>query len=117
MNINQIHTDTRLIGKYYCNIYMHGIPEPIGFTDDYDTEEGSLGAVKEMIRVFRLKVIKNYPNRLSHSLYDGTMNKYKEHPYAIRPVSSGGYYGIIFTSDGKDIIYKSKNHITEHNAC
>lgn len=44
------------------------------------------------------------------------MKKYKEYPYAIKPVAGGGYCGIVFTSDGKDILYKSENFQREYNA-
>jgi hypothetical protein len=43
------------------------------------------------------------------------MKKYKEYPYAIKPDATGGYYGIVFTSDGKDIIYKSMKFRREYN--
>jgi hypothetical protein len=44
------------------------------------------------------------------------MKKYREIPYAIKSDAGGGYYGIVFTSDGKDIIYKSTNYTKEYIA-
>jgi hypothetical protein len=49
MNEYEFHLDMRLDGKYYCSIYQHGIPGPIAFTDDYDTEEEAIEAAKERI--------------------------------------------------------------------
>ena len=49
MNDYEYHLGIRLDGKYYCSIYQHGIPGPIAFTDDCDTEEEALEAAKQII--------------------------------------------------------------------
>ncbi len=49
----QFQLDARLDGKFYCRIYKSGIPGPIFFTDDYDTEEQAAEAAKEIIRDHR----------------------------------------------------------------
>lgn len=50
MNKYEYNLEIRLDGKFYCSIYMHGIPGPIAFTDDYDTEEKTKEAAKSIIR-------------------------------------------------------------------
>ena len=47
MNKYDYYLEIRLDGKYYCSIYKHGIPGPIAFTDDYDTEEEATEADRE----------------------------------------------------------------------
>jgi hypothetical protein len=49
MNEYEYQVDIRLDGKYYCRIYMHGIPGAIASTDDYDTEEDAIEAAKALI--------------------------------------------------------------------
>ena len=46
---------TRLDGKYYCRIYMFGIPYFLASTDDFDSEEEALEAAEEIIRGLQLK--------------------------------------------------------------
>jgi hypothetical protein len=43
--------DMRLDEKSYCRTYQHGIPAPIGSTDDYETEEEAIEATKETIKL------------------------------------------------------------------
>ena len=42
--------DIRLDGRYYARIYKQGIPGPIFFTDDYDTEEDAIASAKTIIQ-------------------------------------------------------------------
>ncbi len=43
------------------------------------------------------------------------MKKYREFQYAIKATKDGWYYGIVYTPDGNDLFYRSKEHRTEYN--
>jgi hypothetical protein len=49
MNEYEYHLDIRLDGKYYCRIYLHGIPGAIASTDDYDTKEEAIEVAEGII--------------------------------------------------------------------
>lgn len=49
MNKYEYQMDMRLDEKAYYRTYQHGIPSPIGSTDDYDSEEEAIEAAKETI--------------------------------------------------------------------
>jgi hypothetical protein len=55
MKAYEFQVDMRLDGKYYCRIYLHGIPGAIAPTDDCDSEEEAIEAVEEIIKGLRLK--------------------------------------------------------------
>jgi hypothetical protein len=65
MSEYEYHLDNRLDGKYYCSIFQHGVPLPIAFTDDFDTEEEAIEAAKEFIRERLEKVSMNSAPRQS----------------------------------------------------
>jgi hypothetical protein len=44
------------------------------------------------------------------------VKKYREFQYAIIPIPGGWYQGIVFSPDGGERIYQSKNHRSEYNA-
>jgi hypothetical protein len=56
MNEYEYQLDIKLDGKYYCRIYQHGIPGPIFFTDDFDTEEEAIEAAEELFRGLRVNI-------------------------------------------------------------
>ncbi len=45
--------DMGLDGRYYARIYKQGIPGPIFFTDDYNTEEQAIASAKAIIQDHR----------------------------------------------------------------
>jgi hypothetical protein len=49
----QYQENIRIDGQYYCRIYKQGLPGPIFFTDDYDSEEEAIEAAKAIIRDHR----------------------------------------------------------------
>lgn len=55
MNKYTFHLDTRVDGKFYCSIYQHGIPGPIAFTDDFDSEEEAVKAAEEIVSKLHAK--------------------------------------------------------------
>jgi hypothetical protein len=50
MNQYEYYLNMRLDGKYYCSIHQHGIPGPIAFTGDFDTEEEATEAADEIVQ-------------------------------------------------------------------
>jgi hypothetical protein len=55
MDQYEYHLGIRLDGKYYFSIYLYGIPGPIAFTDDFETEEEAIEAAKEIVSKLHAK--------------------------------------------------------------
>ncbi len=49
----QFQVALRIDRQYYARIYKHGIPDPLFFTDEFDTEEEAVEAAKAIIRDHR----------------------------------------------------------------
>lgn len=56
MNEYEYQLYIRLDGKYYCRIYLRGIPGAVASTDDYDTEVEAIEATEEIIRGLRVNI-------------------------------------------------------------
>ena len=51
----EFQVDIRLDGKYYCRIYLHGVPASIASTDDFIEEEDAIKAAEALIQEYQAK--------------------------------------------------------------